>query len=165
MQSCGVLVAVWLAWKCYLGEFVEVQRKRFETGFLKYFTKLVNRTTTGRKQKLFSVIRQMAAERDQPLKIVEIGAGPGANFEFLPSGAEITCVEPNEQFRQTLQENANKRPDIRLDLKCGKAEDLSCVGTGSQDVCISTYVLCSVNDVDKALREIYRILKPVSTYL
>lgn len=41
-------------------------------------------------------------------RIVEVGAGGGANFAYYPINSRVTCVEPVMEFSDHLQENMNR---------------------------------------------------------
>ena len=90
--------------------------------------------------------------------VVEIGPGTGVNLPYLPDGLRWIGLEPNPHMHAFLREQLAGR-DIDVDLRTNPAQD-----TGLPDACadavISTLVLCSVPDVDAALAELRRILKP-----
>lgn len=87
----------------------------------------------------------------------------GANFELFPPNTRLTVVEPNLFFQPVFEENHKKYPFVMLDRYIvGKAENMSEVSDGSIDVVISTCVLCSVDNTEDTLKEIQRVLVPVS---
>ncbi|KAK2707942.1 thiol S-methyltransferase TMT1A-like [Artemia franciscana] len=93
------------------------------------------------------------------LRVLEIGAGGGANFQFFPNNCELTVVEPNEFFKPAFFESQSKHPDIKLHrFVVGCAEDMKDVESESIDAVVSTLVLCSVADVMQVLKEVKRIL-------
>lgn len=102
-----------------------------------------------RKRKLFA---------DLSGTVVEIGPGTGINLPYLQRGIRWVGVEPNPHMHRFIREVAAEQ-DIEVDLRTATAAD-----TGLPDDCadavISTLVLCSVPDLDAALAEIRRILKP-----
>lgn len=108
-----------------------------------------------RKESLFRCLQDMP---HRPLKVVEIGAGVGSNFEFFPKNTEVVCIEPNEFSKKELMSKASEYPDIKVTFEVGVAESLSSVATESVDAVISTHVLCSVSDVNQSLREALRVL-------
>ncbi len=98
------------------------------------------------------------------LRVLEIGPGPGYNFEFYPKNCELTVVEVNGHFRDQFFAKQVDHPQIKLDrFIVGFAEDMKGIPDNSIDIVVSTMVLCSVRDVDKALKEIKRVLAPVSS--
>ena len=91
--------------------------------------------------------------------VLEIGFGSGLNLPFLPAAVErVLAVDPS----QTARKLGRKRIDathcpiefIGLDATRIAAE------TSSADCALSTFTLCTIDDVGSALREVKRILKP-----
>ena len=54
--------------------------------------------------KYADVKRQLFA--DLPPTLVEIGAGTGANFRYLPRGSKVIAVEPNRYMHASLRRSA-----------------------------------------------------------
>lgn len=91
--------------------------------------------------------------------VVEIGAGTGANFSYYPQGVRWIGVEPNPFMHEYLRREA-QRQNMTLDrLETAGAEAIP-VADASADAVVSTHVLCSVDDPNRVLSEIHRILKP-----
>lgn len=92
-------------------------------------------------------------------EILELGIGTGANLPFYPVGTKcITAVEPSD----AMHSHAQRRADLsHMTIKWhrGKGEALP-FQNESFDTVVSTGVLCSVDDVDAVLSELYRVLKP-----
>ena len=96
------------------------------------------------------------------LRVLEIGPGPGYNFEFYPSNSRLTVVEVNPHFKDQFFAKQIDHPHIQMErFIVGFAEDMKGVADNSIDIVVSTMVLCSVRNVDKALQEIQRVLAPV----
>jgi len=91
-------------------------------------------------------------------EVVEIGPGAGANLPYLRSDVHWIGVEPNPYARPYL-ERAAREAGVSCEVREGSAERLP-LQTASADAVVGTLVLCSVKDVDAALREILRVLKP-----
>ncbi|KAG2661517.1 methyltransferase-like protein 7A isoform X1 [Panicum virgatum] len=116
----------------------------------------------GYKAKLFSQLSTTGKS------ILELGVGTGPNFKYYASdsGVNIIGVDPNkhmEDYARTAAVSAGL-PSSSFTFKRGVAEALP-AEDNSMDVVIGTLVLCSVNNIDMALREIYRVLKPSGLYL
>jgi len=116
----------------------------------------------GYKAKLFS---QLSATGKN---ILELGVGTGPNFKYYASnvGVNVIGVDPNkhmEDYARTAAVSAGL-PSSSFTFKRGVAEALP-VEDNSMDAVIGTLVLCSVNNIDMALREIYRVRKPGGHYL
>jgi len=99
------------------------------------------------------------------LRILEIGPGPGYNFEFYPAGSELTVVEVNPFFEKQFFEKQKEHPHIVMKrFVVGFAESMKDVEDNSIDIVVSTMVLCSVRSIEGALNEILRVLAPGGKY-
>ena len=97
------------------------------------------------------------------IRILEIGAASGYNFEFYPAGSELTVVEVNPFFEKQFFEKQKEHPHIVMKrFVVGFAESMKDVEDNSIDIVVSTMVLCSVRSIEGALNEILRVLAPVS---
>lgn len=95
-------------------------------------------------------------------RVLEIGAGDGANLPYYGPGVDLTLVEP-EPF---LLAKAAERLLVvgrQANLCLSRAEELPFVGS-SFDAVVATLVLCSVDDPVRALQEIRRVLKPSGVF-
>jgi ubiquinone/menaquinone biosynthesis C-methylase UbiE len=108
-----------------------------------------NRLLGARKRLLFAALRGT---------VLEIGPGTGANLPFLPSDVRWIGVEPNPYMHRYLREKAAKL-GREIKILCCTAEQLD-LPDESVDAVIATLVLCSVDDVTRALHEVWRVLKP-----
>jgi ubiquinone/menaquinone biosynthesis C-methylase UbiE len=90
--------------------------------------------------------------------VVELGAGTGENFGFLPKDARWIGVEPNLFMHPYLKAAAEKH-GVEPDIRALVAERLP-LDDNSVDAVFCSLVFCSVNDQNGALREILRVLKP-----
>jgi SAM-dependent methyltransferase len=90
--------------------------------------------------------------------ILEIGPGTGANLKYYGPGVRWIGFEPNLSMHAYVRREAAAR-NITIDLRQGAAERLD-FEAGSADAVVSTLVLCSVEDLDRSLREARRVLKP-----
>jgi SAM-dependent methyltransferase len=95
--------------------------------------------------------------------VLEIGAGRGRNFDLFAPGVTWIGAEPDPGFRARLAERARQHGH-REPPRPDEAESLS-LGDASVDGVLSTVVLCSVRDVDAALAEIVRVLRPGGTFV
>jgi SAM-dependent methyltransferase len=82
-------------------------------------------------------------------RVLEIGAGTGLNLPHYPPGLDVTFTEPDPHMAK------------RLDgaVVAARAEELP-FRDEAFDTVVSTLVLCSVGDLDRALREVRRVLRP-----
>lgn len=120
-----------------------------------------NESVLEQKKKLFDKMAIIMNLND--IKLLEIGVGSGANFEFLPSEMKIQliAVEPNEYAKPYLEKNLENYPHVDLcEYAVCPAENMKGIESQSVDCVLSTIVLCSVNDQVQVLKEIRRVLKP-----
>ena len=92
-------------------------------------------------------------------RVLEIGAGTGLNVALYPTDVEdLVVAEPEPGMRRKLARRVGKlgRPVRILDAP---AERLP-LADSSVDTVVSTLVLCTVDDPERALREIARVLRP-----
>ncbi len=92
-------------------------------------------------------------------RVLEIGAGTGANLPFYGEQVQsLTVAEPEAPMARKLEK---KIPGARrqVDLVRAPAERLP-FPDASFDAVVSTLVLCTVGDQPRALSEIRRVLKP-----
>jgi ubiquinone/menaquinone biosynthesis C-methylase UbiE len=92
-------------------------------------------------------------------RVVEIGAGTGLNITHYPDGiAELVLTEPEPGMRRRLARRV-QRHGRGARILDAPAERLP-LADASVDTVVSTLALCTVNDPERALREIARVLRP-----
>jgi len=95
---------------------------------------------------------------DLPPTVVELGAGVGANMQYLPADARLIAIEPNPYMHSRLRRAAGSRAvDLEIRSVVGERIDLP---DASADAVISSLVLCSVRDPEAVLAEVRRVLRP-----
>lgn len=108
--------------------------------------------------------RGVAAHRDRLLadlhgRVVELGAGNGLNFARYPVAvSQVVAVEPDDHLRALAVEAAARAP-VPVHVVCGDAQRLPLEG-GWCDAAVASLVLCSVPDLQAALAETWRVLRP-----
>lgn len=91
--------------------------------------------------------------------VVEIGFGTGLNLPFYGAGVlSLTTVDPNAGVAK-LAAQRMQHIHFPIQQKLISAERLP-FDDDSVDTVVSTWTLCSIPDVARALQEIKRILKP-----
>ena len=96
--------------------------------------------------------------------VVEIGVGPGLNLQYYNSEKvnKVIGIDPSDELNKIAKKNADKvNLDIEFNLSSAESIDLP---TSSVDSVVCTFSLCSIPDPNKALNEIFRILKPGGKY-
>lgn len=91
-------------------------------------------------------------------RVLEIGAGTGANLPFYGAGVEaITAAEPEAPMaRKLVRRIREQRREV--EVVQAPAEQLP-FADAQFDTVVSTLVLCTVNDLARALSELRRVLK------
>ena len=97
--------------------------------------------------------------------VLEIGYGTGLNLPHYPSAVErLTVVDPNpmlaDRVARRISEARMPVEQFQLDAS-GRLpfED------ASFDSVVTTFTLCSIGEVEPALREMRRVLRPEGEYL
>ncbi len=92
-------------------------------------------------------------------EILEIGFGTGLNLPHYPdSVTKITTIDPNAGM-QKLARSRIAASNISVDHKVLDGESLP-MANASFDSVVCTWTLCSIPQADKAIAEVYRLLKP-----
>jgi len=96
-----------------------------------------------------------AAEGD----ILEIGIGSGLNFPYYsPSARRVFALEPSPQLL-TMARRAAAKTSVPTAFLEASAEQIP-LDAKSVDSIVMTWVGCSIPDVEAALREMRRVLRP-----
>jgi SAM-dependent methyltransferase len=92
-------------------------------------------------------------------RVLEIGAGTGASFAHFPATVtEVVALEPEPFLRGRAQQAAAGAP-VRVRVLDSPAESTP-FEDAEFDAALASLVLCSVSDPARALRELYRVLRP-----
>ena len=92
-------------------------------------------------------------------RVLEVGAGTGANFPYYNDHAEeIVATEPDPYMLERARRRAEE-VGRSIDLRQAPAEQLP-FEDDSFDTDVSTLVMCSVREPLRALSEVRRVLKP-----
>ncbi|XP_029843312.2 methyltransferase-like protein 7A [Ixodes scapularis] len=98
-------------------------------------------------------------KKDGIVRVLEVGAGFGANFEFIQRKVKYWNIEPNAEFGPEFMKAAGKNPLVELE-RCvrGYGEDMAVIPDGCFDAVVVTHLLCSVRDAKRVLGECKRVL-------
>jgi ubiquinone/menaquinone biosynthesis C-methylase UbiE len=92
-------------------------------------------------------------------EILEIGFGTGLNLAYYPYQVErITTIDANSGM-QAIAEPRIRDSSIQVEYRVLNSESLP-MPDNTFDSVVSTWTLCSIAKVDRAIAEIYRVLKP-----
>lgn len=121
-----------------------------------------NRKMESKKRELFGQIEGLTGPPTK-VKLLDLGCGTGANFQFYPAGCRITCLDPNPRFEKFLMKSMAENRHLHYErFVVAPGEDMTQLADGSMDVVVSTLVLCSVQSPRRVLQEVRRVLRPVS---
>jgi ubiquinone/menaquinone biosynthesis C-methylase UbiE len=113
--------------------------------------------------------RRLARERRAVLApaygdVVEIGFGTGLNLPYYPERVrKLTTVDPSTGMHQRAQKRVGQS-GIEIDQHVLSGEQLP-FADNHFDCAVSTFTLCSIEEVGQALVEVYRVLKPGGRFL
>jgi ubiquinone/menaquinone biosynthesis C-methylase UbiE len=111
-----------------------------------------------------SLDRKGLAERRERLvgsltgDVLEVGAGTGLNVPRYRCARRIVAVEPDHQYLRRLRARAADAA-IPVEVIQASAETLP-LPDDSFDHVVTCISLCSVTDIDAALTQIHRVLRP-----
>lgn len=91
--------------------------------------------------------------------VLEIGAGSGLNLSLYgPAVTSVFALEPSEALIGMAGRHAGEAP-LPVDFLIASAECIP-LRDESIDTVVSTWTLCTIPDVGRALREVRRVLRP-----
>lgn len=90
-------------------------------------------------------------------RILEIGVGSGINLPYYGDGAHVTAIDPSARLLAMAREAASDRSKT-IELVEGSAEAIP-LPDKVVDTVVTTWTLCSIPDLQKALHDIRRVLK------
>lgn len=92
-------------------------------------------------------------------EVLEVGFGSGLNVRHYPSDVEsVTAVEPSDvAWAKALPRVDAGRVDVRREGLDGQRLDLP---DASYTSALTTFTMCTIPDLDRALAEIRRVLRP-----
>lgn len=98
-------------------------------------------------------------------RVLALAAGGGWDpVVFAMLGAETTLLDLSRRQLDTVRDLARRRR-VRLRILQGNMKDLSRFGPGEFDIVWHAHSLVFVDDAERVLREVGRVLAPGGTYL
>ncbi|MBI3864749.1 MAG: class I SAM-dependent methyltransferase [Planctomycetia bacterium] len=105
--------------------------------------------------------REMLAQVEG--EILEIGFGTGLNLSCYPAQVRrIVAIDPNPGMNRKARRRI-EQSGIEVDQRLGECERLP-FADGTFDCVVSSWTLCSIDDVNQAVAEVHRVLKPGGRY-
>lgn len=124
--------------------------------FAAFYTWLMKQAVV---QRAFTPLRQETAGQAHGI-VLEVGAGGGQNFPvYDPTRVErVEAIEPDEAMLAEARQKLATAP-VPIALTRAPVEELPFPDASFNSVVV-TMVFCSVDDPERGLREIWRVLKP-----
>jgi ubiquinone/menaquinone biosynthesis C-methylase UbiE len=112
---------------------------------------------------LFSQYRQTLLTQVSG-EVLDIGFGTGLNLPYYPGTLKkLTAIDINPGMNAIARQRL-RNSSLNIDLQQLNGEHLP-MADYTFDTVVSTWTLCSIADVNQALREIDRVLKPGGKFL
>ncbi|PYS51728.1 MAG: SAM-dependent methyltransferase [Acidobacteria bacterium] len=94
-------------------------------------------------------------------RVLEIGAGSGLNFRhYSERTKQVIGLDPSPKLLSMARESIRSAAlTFPVELLHASAEAIP-LAVGSVDAVVTTWTLCTIPDVMRALAEMYRVLKP-----
>ena len=160
-SSITVLLPFWILFKYN----VLFREKLFSHIFMLCLNIFIKPKLIPMRKKAFDFLNQKLSGRDvtNPLKVLEIGIASGPNLQFYPENSYLTALDIDAKFESHLKQNVKKYSQVVCEKTVvSAAENMKDINDCSMDLVISVYVLCSITNLKDVLKEIKRVLKPVS---
>jgi SAM-dependent methyltransferase len=95
-------------------------------------------------------------------RVVEIGFGSGLNVPHYPAAvSSVDAIEPSDVAWRLAAKRVNTT-QIDIERTARDAQQLP-YGDDTFDCAVSTWTMCTIPDVSRALDEVHRVLKPGGT--
>ncbi|WP_253184546.1 class I SAM-dependent methyltransferase [Natrialba sp. SSL1] len=97
-------------------------------------------------------------------RVLDLGAGTGAMFPYFAEAVsseyffDVSAIEPDPHMRKQAQNRA-ERLDLDVEIRSGVAKSLP-YADDSFDIVIASMVFCTIPNVETAINEVVRVLKP-----
>lgn len=155
----------------FMWKYAPDYRHRFFAWINNRFNDLKTQEYEDFKRQVFTCLKDMTShdpklQEEKSLRILEIGAGVGANFALYPNNTRLIVADPNPYFEKYFTDNKAKFPNIKAEtIIVAKGEEIDMVKSDSIDVVVTTLVLCSVTDIAKVVSQVKRVLVPGGKYI
>lgn len=114
---------------------------------------------------LNSAMKRVELEKQRPEMVakvsgivLEVGFGSGLNLPYYKNITKLYALDPSQELYELAQEKI-KTIVFPIEHLRAFAENIP-LRDNTVDAVVSTWSLCSIPDLETALKEIYRVLKP-----
>jgi ubiquinone/menaquinone biosynthesis C-methylase UbiE len=127
-------------------------RKRWFAWAYRYVDRLQRPTTARIRRALVGDLRGY---------VLDVGCGPGTNFRYYAPDAHVVALDYNEYMLPMARAEAARLEGAHEQIEVRHADATALpFPDGSFDAYVSTLVLCSVSDLERAVDEAWRVLRP-----
>ena len=131
---------------------------------MSFFAKYYDQMTAESEEACLKGWRETLLEPVQGI-VLEVGVGTGKNLPFYTTAvSKLILLEPNAGMRKQLHNKLENYPHLAPEIISSPLEQLA-IPDQAVDFVVSTLVLCSVSNLQAALKQIYRVLKPGGKFL
>ncbi|MCC5576294.1 class I SAM-dependent methyltransferase [Microtetraspora sp. AC03309] len=123
---------------------------------------LYDRITRGAEERWLGALRDHLVGNLSG-QVLEIGAGTGANLAHYREAERVVVAEPDPAMRQRLRRR-KREASVPVEISSACGEELP-YPDASFDAVVSTLVLCSVDDLNRTLAEVRRVLRLTGTFV
>lgn len=96
--------------------------------------------------------------------VLEIGLGSGLNIPHYPASIhELIAVDPNPGMRRYAEPRIAASP-LTVE-RCELSGESLPMADARFDCVVSTWTLCSIENIEQALNEVHRVLKPGGRFI
>jgi ubiquinone/menaquinone biosynthesis C-methylase UbiE len=110
-----------------------------------------------RQETLLPIRRRLAAAAEG--RVLELGVGSGLNLELYSNRVTAVIGIDTSRALLAMARRAAATSATTVELREGSAETIP-IDTGAIDTVVSTWTLCSIADVSRALSEARRVMAP-----
>lgn len=98
-------------------------------------------------------------------RVVDLGCGMGHGAVALArQGAKVFAVDP-DAAQLALARDMAEREGVKIELHQSDVAELAFLRNASIDLIVSVFALAAVDDLDRVLRQVHRVLQPNAPFI
>lgn len=114
--------------------------------------------------RLFHPLKVEQLKLDRPLEILDL-SGASSRIDYFPTDCHVTSMDSNPFTRAYMEtKGVECKQAVFKEFIEASIDNLEDLESESFDSIVSFQTLCSVGEPESILQEIFRILRPVSTF-